>query len=48
MRVVAIVIDRGSFGSDVGSDEVLAALGHSGAVVRVVRCGESIAAAIGH
>ena len=48
LRVVAIVLDRASFGSDIGSEEVLAALGHSGAMVRVVRYGDSIADAIGH
>ena len=47
LRVVAIVIDRASFGSDLGSTDVLAALGHSGAVARVVRYGDSIAEAIG-
>lgn len=48
LRVVAIVIDRASFGSDIGSQDVLAALSHSGAVVRIVRYGDSIAEAIGH
>ena len=48
LRVVAIVLDRASFGSDIGSEEVLAALGHSRAMVRVVRYGDSIADAIGH
>lgn len=47
LRVVAIVIDRASFGSDIGNQDVLAALGHSGAVVRVVRHGDAIAEAIG-
>jgi uncharacterized protein (DUF58 family) len=47
LRVVAIVLDRASFGSDITSAGVLAALGHSGAVVRVVRYGDSIAEAIG-
>jgi uncharacterized protein (DUF58 family) len=48
LRVVAIVIDRASFGSDIGSEEVLAALGHSGAVVRIVRYGDAIPEAVGH
>lgn len=47
LRMVAIVLDRASFGSDVGSQDVIAALGQSGAVVRVVRCGDSITEAIG-
>jgi uncharacterized protein (DUF58 family) len=47
LRVVAIVIDRGSFGSNIGSEEATAALGHSGAVVRIVRYGDSIPEAIG-
>lgn len=47
LRVVAIVIDRASFGSDASSEDVIAALGRSGAVVRVVRYGDAISEAIG-
>lgn len=46
LRVVAIVVDAHTFGSNMPSDEVISALAESGAIVRVVRYGESIAAAI--
>jgi uncharacterized protein (DUF58 family) len=47
LRTVAVVIDRASFGSDIGNEDVLAALGHSGAVVRILRYGDSIPEVIG-
>jgi uncharacterized protein (DUF58 family) len=46
MRVVAIVIDGHTFGREAPSDAVIGALANSGAVVRIVRCGEPIAEAI--
>jgi uncharacterized protein (DUF58 family) len=46
LRVVAIVIDGHSFGAPQPSVAVIGALANAGAVVRVVRCGESIAEAI--
>ena len=46
MRVVAIFIDSASFGAKGSSANVLAGLAESGAVVRTVRYGESINAAL--
>lgn len=46
LRTVAIVIDGESFGRDESSERVITALADSGAVVRVVRCGQSIPEAI--
>jgi uncharacterized protein (DUF58 family) len=47
LRVVAVVIDAQSFGAeDVNIEPVIAALAESGAIVRVVRFGDSIPAAI--
>ncbi len=46
-RVVAIVIDGESFGDPLPSAPVIGTLVEAGAVVRVVRCGESLAEAIG-
>jgi uncharacterized protein (DUF58 family) len=46
VRVVAIVIDGQSFGGDRSSEAVVTALANAGAVVRVVRCGQSIPLAI--
>jgi uncharacterized protein (DUF58 family) len=46
LRVVAIVIDAHSFGATQSSEDVMAALAESGALMRVVRCGESIPEAI--
>lgn len=46
VRVVAIVLDSQSFGAAQTSEDVIAALANSGAVVRVVRCGAHIPRAI--
>lgn len=46
VRVLAIVIDGHTFGSERSSDDIISALANSGAVVRVVHCGESIPQAI--
>jgi len=46
LRVVAVVIDGRSFGASAPSDDVIVALAESGAIVRVVRYGDSITAAI--
>jgi hypothetical protein len=46
IRVVAIVIDGHSFGASQTYDDVISTLADAGAIVRVVRCGESIPQAI--
>jgi uncharacterized protein (DUF58 family) len=46
LRVVAIVIDAETFGSPHSNADVVAALAETGAVVRVVKCGEPLAVAI--
>jgi uncharacterized protein (DUF58 family) len=46
LRVVAIVIDGHSFGGAQTSEDATSALANAGAVVRVVRCGQSITEAI--
>jgi len=46
VRVAAIVIDSQSFGGNRSSEAVITALANAGAVVRVVRCGQSIPLAI--
>jgi uncharacterized protein (DUF58 family) len=46
LRVVAILIDSATFGAPGQSAEMLRALEASGAVVRVIRCGEPIGAAL--
>ncbi len=46
LRVVAIAVDAGSFGAPTSSDEIVGALAEAGAVVRVVRRGESLVRAI--
>ncbi len=48
LRVVAVVIDGRSFGASAPSDDVIVALAESGAIMRVVHYGDSIAAAIEH
>ncbi len=46
VRVVAIVIDGQSFGAAQSSEAVITALANAGAIVRVVRCGQSIPLAL--
>ena len=46
LRAVAIVIDAETFGSPIPNTDVIAALAETGAVVRVVKCGEPLAQAI--
>jgi uncharacterized protein (DUF58 family) len=46
LRAVAIVIDAETFGSPNRNTDVIAALAETGAVVRVVKCGEPLAVAI--
>jgi len=48
LRVVTIVVDAQSFGATSSSDDTIVALAEGGAIVRVVRYGESIPAAIEH
>ena len=45
-RVVAVVIDTQSFGSPLSSQPLITALTHTSAVVRTVRRGDSLSAAI--
>jgi hypothetical protein len=46
LRVVAIVIDGQSFGAAQISEDVVVALAEAGAIVRVIRCGDSLPQAI--
>ena len=46
LRAVAIVIDAETFGSSISNTNIIAALAETGAVVRVVKRGESLAQAI--
>ena len=46
LRVVALVVDAASFGGPAPSEDVVAALAETGALVRVIKCGESIPEAI--
>lgn len=46
LRVVAIVLDAGSFNPARSSAELISTLAETGAVVRVVRCGDPLAEAI--
>jgi uncharacterized protein (DUF58 family) len=46
LRAVAIVLDAETFGSPNRNTDVIAALAETGAVVRVVKCGEPLAQAI--
>ena len=46
LRVVAIVLEAQTFGGTASNADVIAALAETGAVVRTVKCGESISEAI--
>lgn len=46
LRVVAIVIEAKTFGSPIDNTDVIAALAETGAVVRTIKCGESLSEAI--
>ena len=46
LRVVALVVDGASFGAEATSQDIIAALAETGAIVRIIRYGESIPEAV--
>ena len=46
LRVVALVVDGASFGAETTSQDIIAALAETGAIVRIIRYGDSIPEAV--